>query len=203
MRVGLSVVDGLRGRLLAPDPQRSQEATVVRGQLERPAPVQQAGGRRHARHGRGIVPADETHDGLEGYAQVVSRLLGPRPALLDLRVVGNGGGDCVGQLLGEAVRDVIHSCSSSLAAGPGAGACPNPMLHWPGGWQGLGAKHVHLQGVSLSEGSTHCRGSPSTCQQTGDLRALPRHHWPPIGRDPGSRRTASQAYSSRIRPSAA
>ena len=35
-----------------------------------------------------------------------------RAARLDLRVLGNGSGDRVGQLFGEPVHDVIHSCSS-------------------------------------------------------------------------------------------
>jgi hypothetical protein len=45
-----------------------------------------------------------------------------------LRILGNGGGDRVGQLFCEPVHDVIHSCSSSSALRPGSGAYPNPIL---------------------------------------------------------------------------
>ena len=56
-----------------------------------------------------------------------------------------GSGDRVGQLFCEPVHDVIHSCSSSRAAGPGSGAVSRSEPARTGEVrQGSGAKLVHM-----------------------------------------------------------
>ena len=95
-----------------------------------------------------VVPVHEAHDGFERDAHVEPGLPRLGAAGFDLRVLGNGSGNRVGQLFREPVHDVIHSCSSSPAAGPGSGASPNPNLHDRGGRQGSSAKGFIYRGLA-------------------------------------------------------
>src|SRR4029453_19198275 len=70
-----------------------------------------------------LLAAEESDHGLEGDPHLVSRGTSALTAGFDLRVVGDGSGNRVGQLTGEPV-DVIHG-RSLLAAGTYTGAFPS------------------------------------------------------------------------------
>jgi hypothetical protein len=124
-----AVIDGFFRRFLASDTQRSKKPTVIGRQIEAVAGGQEPGRSRNPSHSRSVVPAHEPDDRFERYSHIETRLARFRSACLDLSVFGDSGGNRVGQLFREPVHDVIHSCSSSSATGPGSGAYPNPNLH--------------------------------------------------------------------------
>ena len=83
-----------------------------------------------------LLAAEKSDHGLQRDPHLVSGGTSALTAGLDLRVLGDGGGNRVGQLTGEPV-DVIHG-PCLLAAGTYTGAFPN--LHrraWgpAGGWR--------------------------------------------------------------------
>ena len=78
---------------------------------------------------------------------------------LDLGVLGNGGSDRVGQLFREPVHDVIHSCSSSSATGPGSGAFPIGTCTDRAAGRDRAPKVFICMGLAFDKAARHCRGT--------------------------------------------
>src|SRR3954464_1105898 len=125
----LVVVDWFLGlRLVDANPQRTQEPPIVSGEVEGAPSGQQACGCRHLGHRGAITPIDEPDDGFEGYPHVESRVTCLGATGLDLGVFCHGGGNRVGQLLGEPVHDVIHYTLLLIRHRAGIRGAPNPNL---------------------------------------------------------------------------
>src|SRR5262249_1202650 len=93
------VVGGRLGRrFVAANAQRTKEPAVVGGQVERLPRRQEAGGSGDLGHRGSIVPAYKAHNRFECDSHVEACLARLRTTGLNLRILGNGGGDRVGQL---------------------------------------------------------------------------------------------------------
>ena len=94
--------------LIGADAQRSEEPLVVRRQIERPARLHDACGRRDLCHCRPAGTVDEPNHRFEGHLHVETGFARLGAAGFHLLIVGDGSGDRVGQFPREPVHDVIH-----------------------------------------------------------------------------------------------
>ena len=142
------------------DPQRAEEPAVVGRQVERPCRAgQQAGRRRDLGHGRCRCSGSRSRRRLRASPSSRSRPRAPCAAGFDLRILGDRSGNRVGQLFREPVHDVIHSCSSSPAAGPGSGALPIRTCTTGEVGRDRAPKVFICRELASYEGYCHCRGT--------------------------------------------
>jgi len=109
IKLVLAVIDGFFRRLFATDTQRSEEPTVIGCQVKAISGGQKTGGRSNPSYRRSVVPAHKPNHSFERHSHVKSSLACLGSTSFNLSVLGDSGGNRVGQLFREPVHDVIHS----------------------------------------------------------------------------------------------